>query len=137
MQQKIVLHRLTNGKGFMLLDVVVCLLLVTILVMPISGLFLQAITSNTFAKHTTVAANLAQTQLELLKTFPTIYWHDLSVPCTIPWQDKSQSPPAFYEFRTEGISVDAGLLVEVKVQVTWQEQGKKRDLTLITYYPTL
>lgn len=128
--------RLTT-KGFILIDVVVATLIVSIALVPIAGLFLQAIMTNRLAQDYTQATDLAQKQLELLKIHPSEYWNNLSLPCTIPWQDTRNLPPPRYKVTTTGLSIADEPLVQVLVTINWQEGSKEYNLQFVTLYPTL
>lgn len=135
MNRRSVLCKLTGNKGFMLVDVLVAILLLSITLVPILGMFIQAIKVDTMAKNYTVAANLAQKQLELLKTHSPDYWNGLALPCMIPWQDTTQLPSPRYQLTTHGISVADEPLVQITVIVLWQEGGKNCNLQFVTFYP--
>jgi len=132
-----IISRLTTTRGFILMDVLFATLVLSVALLPISGMFAQAIRADTLARDYTGAANLAQQQLELLKTQPVEYWQELSEPCLIPWQDTSQLPPAPYVVTTSAMDVPEKTVVQVRVNVTWQEGDKNCNLEFITLYPKL
>lgn len=132
------LHRqLVTDKGFILADVLVAMMLISIAIIPICWLFLQAIQTDQIARNHTTATNLAQKQLELLKTHSTEYWRNLPLSCSIPWQDKNQLPPSTYVITTTGMTSGEDPLVHVIVTVAWQEGYKERNLRFVTLYPKL
>lgn len=135
MNKKFTLPKQAENKGFFLVDILIAVFLLSVALVPILGLFIQAMKLDSMAKNYTIAANLAQKQLELLKTHTPHYWNDLALPCTIPWQDSSQLSPASYAVTTTGISIPGKPLVQVTVIVTWQEYGKDCNVQFVTFYP--
>jgi len=125
-------------KGFILVDVLIGIVLISVAVIPISAMFSQAIQADVMAKDYTMAANLVQKQLELLKADSPQQWAALTLPCTIPWRDTLQLPPPRYMLTTTaGISAANDYLVEVAVTATWQEKGRERKLQFVSLYSTL
>ena len=135
MNKKFIVPTSAGNKGFLLVDIVVAVFLLSVTLVPILGLFIHAIKLDTLAKEYTIATNLAQKQLELLKTHTSDYWKDVTLPCTIPWQDHNQLPPASYIVTTTGLSLPDKPLVQVTVIVTWQEYGNNYNLQFVTFYP--
>lgn len=128
--------KLTGNQGFIFIDMIIAILLISVALVPILGMFIQAVKINAMAKDYTIAANLAQKQLELLKTHSPDYWNGLALPCTIPWQDTTQLPSPPYVLTTNGSSLADKPLVQVTVIVTWQEGGQDCNLEFVTFYPT-
>lgn len=128
------MFRLKTEYGFIFVDVIIALLILSVALLPIFGLFIQALRVNALASGLTIAGNLAQTQLELLKARPREYWRDLDLPCSIGWQDSRQLLPA-YTVQTYAITAAVNnQLVQVTVVVYWQEAGIDRTAEFITYY---
>lgn len=124
-----------NGKGFIMADVMLAMLLLSIAILPIARLFTQAMGVDRLAQHYTVATNLAQQQLELLKTQPPAYWRNPTL--FIPWQDSWHPVPATYQLTTHSGPLPDESLVQVTVTITWQEGGNDYSLQFITWYPTV
>jgi len=138
MSRNVVVYWLKTNKGFILAEVLLAIFIISIALVAISGMFTQAIQANLMAKDYTVAANLAQKQLELLKSHPPEYWAGLTLPCTIPWSDTIQLPPPRYILITNASISDADdSLVEVTVVVSWQEKGREGNLQFVTLYSAL
>lgn len=95
------MYRQNSNGGFFLADVVGGMLIISIALVLVSGLFVQAIRTNIVATNYTIATNLAQKQLELLKVQPPEFWSILQLPCTLPWQDKEQIPEVRYVLTTQ------------------------------------
>ena len=134
MTSKVRVNRLTGNKGFFLIDILIAVCLLSIGMVPILGMFIQSTKINTTAKNYTVGANLAQKQLELLKTHSPSYWNELILPCIIPWQDTREEPLPPYVVTTTGIPLTDAPLVQVTVIVRWQEGGKDCNLQFVTFY---
>ncbi|WP_378956339.1 type II secretion system protein J [Pelosinus sp. sgz500959] len=128
--------RLMPNQGFILAEVTLAIFIISVALIPISGMLIQAIQSNTMAREYTIVANLAQKQLELLKIHSPTYWAGLSLPYNIPWQDEMKEPGDKYKFTTKAVSVNANL-VKVTVTALWQERGTDCRVEFMTLYPTL
>jgi len=137
MRKNVVVDRLKSNKGFMLAEVTLAMLIISVALVPIASMFTQAIQADMMAHHYTVAANLAQKQLELLKTQPPEYWATCSPPCSIPWQDSTQPVPSRYTILTTGVATHHDSLVEVRVMVSWRERGLENKLQFVTLYSAL
>jgi len=138
MKKATIRDRLQTNKGFILAEVVLAISIISIALVAISGMFIQAIHTDLMANHTTVAANLAQKQLELLKTYPPEYWAALTFPCIIPWQDNAQILSSEYTLITNAyISAVDDHVVEVIVTVSWQEPKIECNIQFVTLFPTL
>lgn len=132
------MYRQHSNGGFFLVDVVGCMLIISIALVVIPGLFIQAVRINAIATDYTAATNLAQKQLELLKVQPPEFWSTLELPCTLPWQDNEQVPEARYALTTQAsISPIDPQLVQVIVTTCWKEAGKDYSIQLVTFYSTI
>jgi len=132
------IKQLTAARGYILADIVIAMLISSIALVAISAMFTKAIQVDALGNHYTIATNLAQKQLELLKTHPATYWADLSLPCSIAWQDDIQLPPTQYTVTTNAaLSLSNVHLVEVAVNVCWLEVGSEYKLEFVTLYPNL
>jgi Tfp pilus assembly protein PilV len=129
------MSRLKGNQGFVLADVTLGLFIISVALLCISMLFTQALQLEEIAGDYTLATNLAQKQLELLKNKSPVYWAELQLPCTIPWEDERFPPPADYELVTYAVPSTRGShLVQVTVIVTWQERQKDYSIQLVTLY---
>ncbi len=129
------MHRLKANRGFILVDVIIAFLILSVALVPILGMFIQALRVEALAGSYNTASNLAQTQLELLKSQPPEYWNGLELPCTISWQDSSQLPPPVYDLKTYAVTTAASNhLVQVTVVVYWQESSIDYSAEFITFY---
>ena len=129
------MSRLKGNQGFVLADVTLGLFIISVALLCISMLFTQALQLEEIAGNYTLATNLAQKQLELLKNKSPVYWAELQLPCTISWEDERFPPPADYELATYAVPSTLGShLVQVTVIVTWQERQKDYSIQLVTFY---
>jgi len=136
MSRKTIQCTLKSEKGFMLAEVVLAILIISVALVAIIGMLTQAIQANFMAIHYTEAANLAQKQLELLKIHPPQYWAGFTLP--IVWQDQTQLPPPRYTLITNAfLSTIDEHLVQVTVTVSWQERGTTCWLQFVTLYSAL
>jgi len=134
---KTMIDRLKTNSGFILAEVTLAILMISIALVAIVGMFTQAIQADSMAKDYTIAANLAQKQLELLKTQPPKYWAEQTLPAVIPWIDQGQLPSARYMLTTKAMATGEDSLIEVTVIVTWQERGIERTIQFATLYRAL
>lgn len=138
MNTTFIFAKLKTQQGFILADVSLAIVIISVALLAISPMFIQAIQTDVVAKDYTVVANLAQKQLELLKTNSPEYWSGLILPCTLPWQDNTQSLPSRYVLTTHADSYAADHhLVQVTVTACWQERNFECNLEFVTLYPTL
>ena len=132
------MYRLRENRGFILADVTLGIFIITVALLAITVLFTQALQIEKIASDYTLAVNLVQKQLELLKNKSPIYWRELDLPCTIPWQDHSLPPPAAYEITTHAaISTLNSHLVQVTVTAKWQEKNKDYSMQFLTFYSNI
>ena len=123
-----------NQKGFLLVEVIVATVIISVALVAMIGMFISSTIANRSAADYTVATNLAQQQLEVLKTKPTNYWAtttnipDISQPVGIP--------PYTYTIRTtvSACPEDPTNLVEVVVKIIWTDRGASRSLQATTFY---
>jgi len=134
---KTMIDRLKTNNGFILAEVTLAILMISIPLVAIVGMFTQAIQADSMAKDYTIAANLAQKQLELLKTQPPNYWAGRTLPAVIPWLDQEQLPSARYGVTTKAVATTDDSLVEVTVTVTWQARGTESTIQFVTLYRAL
>lgn len=130
-----------NQKGFLMVEVIVATVIISVALVAISGMFINSTIANRKAADYTVAANLAQKQMELLKVQPSSYWAAISVfPKNISWQDSSETTPLSINNITYTITTTADVcsedsnLVQVTVAVSWDDRGVSRALQLTTFY---
>ncbi|SFL40212.1 hypothetical protein [Pelosinus propionicus] len=129
------MSRRKGNRGFILADVALGLFIICTSLLCISILFTQALQLEKIAGDYTVATNLAQKQLELLKNRSPVYWAELQLPCAIPWEDERFLPPAGYKLTTYAVASACGSqLVQVTVNITWQELQKDYSIHLVTFY---
>lgn len=137
MNRTAIVYRLKTNKGFILAEVMLAMLIISVALVAISGMFTQAIQADLMAKDYTVAANLAQKQLELLKNRPPEYWAGLPLPAIIPWSDGAQLPSSRYTLLTKAVATAHDSLVEVRVTVSWLERGIECKMQFVTLYSAL
>ena len=137
MNKATIVYRLKTNKGFILAEVMLAMVIISVALVAISGMFTQAIQADIRAKNYTVAANLAQKQLELLKIKPPEYWAGRALPAVIPWCDQAQLPSSRYTLTTNAVATGYEGLVEVRVTVSWLERGIDNKLQFVTLYPAL
>lgn len=122
--------------GFLMLEVVIATLIITVALVAAVGMFISSTQANADAAEYTVAASLAQKQLEMLKTKdPINYWSkiDLSTPSEISWQDSTQSLPlkvnnVSYNVKTVAANCPENAnLVQVTVTVSWNKSSPRPD----------
>ena len=138
MNRAFIKYRLNSNKGFILAEVILAIFIISVALIPISGMFIQSLQADVMANHYIEAANLSQKQLELLKTHPPEYWAGLALPSVIPWQDNTQIPLSRYTLTSNArTSTSNDHLIEVTVTASWQERNTECNIQFVTLYPTL
>lgn len=128
------MSRLRLQSGFILAEVVVGMMIITMSLIAITGIFIQSNRAASVAAEFSVATNLAQKQLELLKLRPHTYWENLALPASIGWQGTVGETEPYSVITNAFVSSDNNNLVEVVVVVSWKQQGQTRQVQLTTCY---
>lgn len=121
------------------MDVLLAIVIVSVALTAAAALFVPATTSYSSAADYTVAANLAQKQIELLKTQPVSFWQN-ALPMTVAWQDSTESMPIRlnaidYHVTTQVSATSvSNSLVEVTVTVNWSKSGKDQNLQVVAFF---
>jgi Tfp pilus assembly protein PilV len=113
-----------------MVEVVLATVLISLALVAVVGMFIQATLSNVNAAEYTVAANLAQKQVQLLNAnYTAAEWNAMTLPNNdIPWQDTNydETVPIMLNNRLYNVTTsaivcpeDPSNLVEVTVNVTW------------------
>lgn len=113
------------------------MMLTGIVLLAVTGMFLQSTKAASGAAEYTAATNLAQKQLELLKLRSDTYWKNLVLPASIAWQGTAAETGLYSVATTAFVSIDDGSLVEVVVVVSWTRQGQARQVQLTTFYSSI
>ena len=128
-------------KGFLLIEVVIAMVIISIALVASGGMFIQATRANSEAEQYTAATTLAQEQLERLKQKDYTYWASLSPGTTIGWQGTGSVPNPvllnnlYYTVTTMTETADdPAHLVQVKVTVSWS--GTK-SVVMTAVYPKI
>ena len=133
-----IILRENKQKGFLLIEVLVAIVIISVALVAIGGMFIQATRANSQAGQITTATNLAQEQLDLLKSWNKDVW--AAYPSTsIPWQGSGSSPIGANNVNYTVITVvgtcaeDNIHLVQVKVTVSWPQGGN--GIVMTAFYP--
>ncbi len=137
MKKSLFRNKKTNEKGFLLAEIVIALLILSVSLLAIISLFTQASKSNALARDYTQGTNLARKQLELLKTHSPEYWASITSSSFLPWQDEEEEPLGRYSITTKALPMANESLVQVTVTATWQERGLEYRVQLLTFYPAV
>ena len=124
----------SNQRGYLLIEVIVATLIITVAVFAAAGLFSQSLTAINDTRQYTVATSLAQKQLEILKSWKTDQWNTLSVPAQIPWQDGDDPYPFTVSTQIVLCPEDPANFWQATVTVTWNANS---SLNMSAYYPKL
>ncbi|MEN6413518.1 MAG: prepilin-type N-terminal cleavage/methylation domain-containing protein [Veillonellales bacterium] len=132
-------------QGFLMLEVVIATVIISLALVAAAGMFIQSTKANSSAADYTVAANLAQKQLELLKNKDVSYWTIHASEPNIPWQDTGETLPLTinqirYNITTQStVSPENSYLVQVVVTVSWTDPGKnsQRTVQMTAFYPLI
>lgn len=126
-------------QGFLYMDVLIAIFIVTVSLTAITGIFVYATKLNVSAGHYTAATNLAREQMELLKSWKESDWRDLSLPISIPWQGSPDNlivNNTTFAVNTNAEQIDDTdpSLIQITVIVSWEELSGTRNVRLTTYF---
>jgi len=128
-------------KGFLLIEVLVAIVIITVALVPIAGMFIQSTQATRNASQFTVATNLAQEQLELLKSWTPLKWTTATSP--VPWQGTGASPIELnnVNYDVETVvnpcpEINSANLVQVTVTVSWNS-GSSGSVVMTAFYPKI
>ncbi|MBM7854505.1 prepilin-type N-terminal cleavage/methylation domain-containing protein [Desulfohalotomaculum tongense] len=115
---------LINPKGFTLLEVMTALAIITLVVVPLSEMFLHSKRGAVSNWRTIQAINMAQGILETVKA------KDYSRVNSTVWQDIANAPSAEnWSYRLE-VTNESYNLKKVTVILRYPENGKQKELSL-------
>jgi len=133
-------NKIRGQQGFLLVDIMFAVLIISIGLLAIAGSYTQFSKTTISSAQYTIATNLAQRQLELLKNQPASYWAEFTeFPATISWQDTSIDPAKLSPSVTVTTTVkqciqDTTNLVEVSVLVNGTNQKSNYSETFTTFF---
>jgi Tfp pilus assembly protein PilV len=137
-------------QGFLLIEVLVAIVLITVAVVPIVGMFIQSTRANSNASQITAATNLSQEQLDLLKSWPPATWASYIPATTSPSVDISTAsplgaspiavPPSNVNYTivttVSPCAEDNVHLVQVTVRTSWSA-GMGGSVFITAFYPKI
>ncbi|KYZ77073.1 hypothetical protein AXX12_02755 [Anaerosporomusa subterranea] len=132
--------RRTGQNGFILVEVLVAIIIISVALTAVAAMFVPATAAYSSAADYTVAANLAQKQLELLKTQPSTFWNG-ALPRTLSWQGTETLPINLngidYQITTQVLAIPtSNSLVEVQVTVNWSKGTKVQSMQMVALFST-
>lgn len=119
--------RRTTSKGFALLEIMLSLLLLSVGVVSIAGLYVTALDSGLDAEQTNIAVNLAQKRMEEI--------YNLTYASVVSESKTALSAP-FASYSRQVTAAEIGSpagLKQVTVTVFWTIKGKEASISLVTY----
>jgi len=134
-------NKMRRQQGFLLVDILLAVFIISTALLAIASFYIQSTQATVRSNQYTVATNLAQRQLELLKKKPATDWAAYTTfPTTIPWQDTSidpskLSPPVIITTTVKQCSEDATNLVEVIVIVNGTNAQANYSETFTAFFP--
>jgi Tfp pilus assembly protein PilV len=129
--------------GFVMAEVILAVMIIATALLATAGMFIQSVRSNNNAAQYTVATNLAQKQIELLKLKSHNYWSNQSMPAELAWQDNTEALPVtvkgvhYYVTTTATTSTEDSNLTEIVVVVYWSRQGQVCDVRMTSFFSKL
>ena len=131
--------RWKSQQGFLMVEVLIAIVIISIALVAAAGMFIQSTKNNTAADEYTVAVSLAQKQMELLKSkMTTNDWANLAS-TSLSWQGEESHPVVLnnktYTIATvaENCPEDSVNLVQVRVTVSWLD----KSMVLTTFFSKL
>jgi len=136
---------MNKQRGFLLIEVLIAVVIITIAVTAAASLLIQSVKSNISAGKYTVAASLAQKQLEYLKSRNTaVAWTQLTIPETgevklgADWQSEENNTVILNNTTYTLASLaskcpeDSADLVQIRVVVAWSgNSGDNIEMTAV------
>jgi len=134
---------MSKQQGFLLIEVVITTVIITIALVAAVGMFIQSTRANANAEKYTVAVSLAQKQLEFLKSRKgTTDWVNIALPGTgeieldAAWQSEVNNTLLLnhttYTLHSwaEACPEDSANLIQVRVTVAWSDStGDSLEVT--------
>ncbi|MDF2568496.1 MAG: hypothetical protein K0R55_100 [Sporomusa sp.] len=121
-------------QGYLLVEAVVAIFIISTALLAISGLFTQSLQAIATAARYTTATALAQEQIEIFKTKDDLFWDNTTFPyqvgpASLPGTDLNQT------IRAEICTLDPQYpvkqrIIRVRVHI---EHSSGRQVTLVTY----
>lgn len=71
---------ITSQRGFLLVEALIAIVVITVALVAIQGMFIQSLQATASAANYTVAAGLVQEQMEQMKIKDELFWNSLSFP---------------------------------------------------------
>ena len=134
---------MNKQRGFILLEVLIAIIIISVGVVAVAGVFLPATASYAIAGDYTVASNLAQKQLELLKSFTAAEWDNALAQTTIGWQGEEAAPNNTIRLNSMDYGIETTVkvpdadtsnsLIQVTVKVSWT-RSKSYNSEFVTLF---
>ena len=126
-------------QGFIFLEILIAAIIISVGFASAAAVFIPATANHAIAADYTVAANLAQKQLELLKTVKPAEWNNALLLGSLAWQGEESNPISVNDIKytviTEVASANASnLLVKATVIVSWARNGRMENMQFISFY---
>lgn len=143
------MQSLRSQQGYLLIEILLAIIIISIALMTIGGLFLQSGKSANTSTEYTTAANLAQKQFELLKvrqqgtnpllTTTTIYPFNYNEWLDNHLRDAATSSYPVFSVKTTAVQCteqNSSNLLEVTVTVSWNnKQNVSTQVPFTTLFP--
>lgn len=132
-------------QGFLMIDVLLAVLIITVALVPIAGMFTQSMAATAGANQYTTATGIAEREIETFKEkVETEQDPALTSLNSYPYNppDVQQTTSMVCTVRTsadvlgdknKGDNDPYNKIIEVSVTVAWKEHGKDSEVQLITY----
>lgn len=130
--------KIEDQKGFLLMDVVLAVLIITIALVSIVGMYTQSVRANSRANQYTIAANLAQQRLEEVKRDieerrnSIRNWNEAEYPVNFT-AVTSELPNGKVETTASLHSDPSAKIIILTVTVKWSDKAGSNDVAMSTY----
>lgn len=74
------MYLIKSQRGFLLVEALIAIVVITVALVAIQGMFIQSLQATASAANYTVAAGLVQEQMEQMKIKDELFWNSLSFP---------------------------------------------------------
>lgn len=126
-------------QGFILLEILIAVIIISIGLVSITAVFIPTTANHTAGADYTVATNLAQKQIELLKCLKPADWNNALLLGNLDWQGEEANPISVnnIKYTVETVVIPASssnFLVETIITVSWLRNSRLESMKFVSFY---
>lgn len=123
------MHKQKWQQGFLMIDALIAIVVITIALVAIIGMFIQSTKATQCSAEYTIASNLAQQQMERLKE------SGVTLLTPIPDTTNDVSPKFTLKSAVTQCPENPTKLLQVTVTVSWIDQKTSYNVPFTTFFP--